>query len=117
VSAIYFFLPLIYSMGGVSISIMLTNGVKHVQSSRPCRAEWYFYRRCKYIYRSMSRYLEEINFNLIQFLQTIEITFILLDRITFFSRRKAQKKKVKSYHLFLNHKTLKTLQHHTTLEH
>ena len=71
-------------MGGVSISIMLTNEVKHVQSSRPCRAEWYFYGRRKYTYRSMSRYLEEINFNLIQFLQTIEITFILLDQITFF---------------------------------
>ena len=26
-----------------SISIVLTNEVKHVQSNRPCRVEWYFY--------------------------------------------------------------------------
>jgi hypothetical protein len=32
-------------VGSVSISIVLTNEVKHVQSSRPCRAEWYFHGR------------------------------------------------------------------------
>ena len=31
----------LYGLGGVSMSIALTNKVKHVQSSRPCRAEWY----------------------------------------------------------------------------
>ena len=30
-------------LGGVSICIVLTNEVKHVQSNRPCRAEWYFH--------------------------------------------------------------------------
>jgi hypothetical protein len=34
-------------LGGVSISNVFTNEVKHVQSSRPCRAEWYFYERRK----------------------------------------------------------------------
>jgi hypothetical protein len=32
----------LYGLGGVPISIVLTNEVKHVQLSRPCRAEWYF---------------------------------------------------------------------------
>jgi hypothetical protein len=32
-------------LDGISISIVLTNKVKYVQSSRPCRAEWYFHGR------------------------------------------------------------------------
>jgi hypothetical protein len=37
-------------LGGVSICIVLTNEVKHVQSSRPCRAEWYFHWRLEHTY-------------------------------------------------------------------
>jgi hypothetical protein len=37
-------------LGGVSICIVLTNEVKHIQSSRPCRAEWYFHWRLEHTY-------------------------------------------------------------------
>ena len=37
-------------LGGVSISIVLINEVKHVQSSRPCLAEWYFHWRREHTY-------------------------------------------------------------------
>ena len=39
-----------FGLGGVSISTVLTNEVKHVQSSRPCCAEWYFHGRWENAY-------------------------------------------------------------------